>query len=82
MTIQEAYGATIRELRKEKKLSQEKLAFESGLDRSFLSLVESGRKLPSLVTIFQIAHGLNILPSRIFAIVEAKCGVTDPMRRE
>lgn len=75
MTIEEAFGITVRTLRKEKKLSQEKLAFGAGLDRSFLSLVEGGRKQPSLLTIFQIAHALEVPPSTIFKAVEEKLGI-------
>ncbi|MCM2357589.1 MAG: helix-turn-helix domain-containing protein [Geobacteraceae bacterium] len=73
MTLETAFGQVIRDFRKAKKLSQEKLAFESGLDRTFISLLECGRKQPSLVTIFQLAKALQIPPSRIIASVEEKC---------
>ncbi len=73
MTLETAFGQVIRDVRKAKKLSQEKLAFESGLDRAFISLLECGRKQPSLVTIFQLAKALQIPPSQIIASVEEKC---------
>lgn len=73
MTLETAFGQVIRDFRKAKKLSQEKLAFESGLDRTFISLLECGRKQPSLVTIFQLAKALQIPPSQIIASVEEKC---------
>ncbi len=73
MTLETAFGQVIRDVRKAKKLSQEKLAFESGLDRTFISLLECGRKQPSLVTIFQLAKALQIPPSQIIASVEEKC---------
>ncbi len=73
MTIESAFGQVIKDFRKAKKLSQEKLAFESGLDRAFISLLECGRKQPSLVTIFQLAKALQIPPSQIIASVEEKC---------
>lgn len=73
MTLETAFGQVIRDFRKAKKLSQEKLAFESGLDRTFISLLECGRKQPSLVTIFQLAKALQSPPSQIIASVEEKC---------
>jgi transcriptional regulator with XRE-family HTH domain len=51
-------------------LSQEKLSFESGLDRSFISQLECGLKQPSLVTIFQLAKALQTSPARIIESVE------------
>jgi len=72
LTIEETFGEVIRELRKAKQLSQEKLAEISNLDRSFISLLETGKKQPSLVTIFQLAKALNSSPSRILLAVEEK----------
>lgn len=73
MTLETAFGQVIRDVRKARKLSQEKLAFESGLDRTFISLLECGRKQPSLVTIFQLAKALQVPPAQIIASVEEKC---------
>jgi transcriptional regulator with XRE-family HTH domain len=70
LTIEEAFGQAIRELRKANQFSQEKLADMSTLDRSFISLLESGKKQPSLITIFQLAKALKSSPSKILANVE------------
>ncbi len=78
LTIEEAFGQIIRGLRKQRKLSQEKLAFESELDRSFISHLERGRKQPSLLTIFQLARSLKIPPSKLIAAVEDKCAWKNP----
>ena len=72
MTIEEAFGEAIRELRKANQISQEKLAEVSNLDRSFISLLECGRKQPSLITIFQLAKALNLSASKILSLVEEK----------
>ena len=72
MTIEEAFGEAIRELRKANQISQEKLAEISNLDRSFISLLECGRKQPSLITIFQLAKAFNLSASKILSLVEAK----------
>jgi transcriptional regulator with XRE-family HTH domain len=70
LTIEEAFGQIIKSFRKRVKFSQEKLADISMLDRSFISLLENGKKQPSLVTIFQLAKALNSTPSKILAAVE------------
>jgi transcriptional regulator with XRE-family HTH domain len=72
LTIEEAFGETIKEIRKLNHISQEKLAEASNLDRSFISLLENGHKQPSLITIFQLAKALNLSASKILSIVEAK----------
>jgi len=72
LTIEEAFGEVIRTLRKVNKISQEKLAEVSKLDRSFISLLECGRKQPSLITIFQLAKALNVSASKILSLVEKK----------
>jgi len=72
LSIEAAFGEVIRELRKRKKYSQENVAFESGLDRSYISLLETGRQQPSLVTIFQLAKALGVSPAQIITSVEEK----------
>jgi len=72
LTIEEAFGEVIRELRKAQQISQEKLADVSNLDRSFISLLECGHKQPSLITIFQFAKAFNISASKILSLVEDK----------
>src|SRR5260364_376035 len=45
-----AFGSVLRELRQERKLTQEKFAFECELDRTYISLLELGHRMPSLAT--------------------------------
>jgi transcriptional regulator with XRE-family HTH domain len=70
LTIEEAFGEVIRELRKVNQISQEKLAEISKLDRSFISLLECGRKQPSLVTIFQLVKAFDLSASKIRKITK------------
>lgn len=72
MTIEEAFGEVIRDLRKANRISQERLAEISSLDRSFISMLECGHKQPSLITIFQLAKSFNISASKILTSVEEK----------
>lgn len=72
MSIESAFGEVIRGLRKEIGRSQEDIAFDSALDRSFISQLETGRQQPSLITIFQLAKALGVSPSQIVSSVEDK----------
>jgi transcriptional regulator with XRE-family HTH domain len=71
------FGLVIKELRKERKLSQERLADEASLDRTFLSQLETGRKQPSLLTILQLAHALRVEASDLIQRMENKLQVKD-----
>jgi transcriptional regulator with XRE-family HTH domain len=57
------FGKALKRLRKDRKLSQEELADLSGLDRSYISILERNLKLPSLYTILALASGLGIKAS-------------------
>jgi transcriptional regulator with XRE-family HTH domain len=70
LTIEEAFGLALQELRKAQKMSQEELGFESGYHRTYISQLERGHKSPSLKTIFQLAVALKELPSEIILCVE------------
>ncbi|OTU12605.1 helix-turn-helix domain-containing protein [Acinetobacter baumannii] len=54
------FGIRLAELRKKNGISQEKLALESGLARSYLSGVERGQRNTSLLNIYKIADTLDI----------------------
>lgn len=60
MTIQERIGNRITQLRKEKKLSQQKFAYEADIERSFLTHIEKGRKNISVGTLERIFNALDI----------------------
>lgn len=62
MSLEEAFGDTLRSLRNKAELSQEKLAFQCDLDRTYISLLERGLRQPSLTTLFSIANALDIKP--------------------
>ena len=69
-TIELQFGETLRHLRAQKGLSQEVLGFESGYHRTYISLLERGKKSPSLKTIFQLANALNIKPSELIELIQ------------
>ena len=68
--LQKSFGTVLRKLRVEKGLSQEDLAFEAGLDRTFISMLERGVRQPSLSSLFAVASALQIRASRIVRLTE------------
>ena len=52
-------GDAVRTIRKGRGVSQETLAFDSGLDRTFVSAVERGVRNPSLISIYALADALE-----------------------
>ena len=77
MSIESALGSVIRRIRKEMQLSQNDLALNSNLDRSYISQVESGKKNLTIVSLFNFANGLNVSPQRILREVEALIAVNE-----
>lgn len=60
------FGKRLSELRKEKKgWSQEQLAYESGLARSYVSGVERGVRNISLKNICKLAETLEVNPAEL-----------------
>ena len=64
------FGQVLRELRVNKKISQEKLAEFCDLDRTYISLLERGLRQPTLTTLFKIAQALEVQPSEIVRRIE------------
>jgi transcriptional regulator with XRE-family HTH domain len=54
------FGTVLKDFRKNAEKSQEALAFESGLDRTYISLLELGRRSPTLDTMLALCQALNI----------------------
>ena len=52
------------------KFSQEELAFKSGLDRTYISMMERNIKQPTITTIFLLADALEMKPSEFVQQLE------------
>ncbi|HJT78990.1 MAG TPA: helix-turn-helix transcriptional regulator [Gemmataceae bacterium] len=63
--IAAGFGQRVRELRKARGLSQEAFAAECGLDRTYVSGIERGRRNVSLRNIEVIARALGISISEL-----------------
>jgi transcriptional regulator with XRE-family HTH domain len=59
------FGRHLAQLRKSKGWSQEKLALESGLARSYLGGVERGQRNVALLNICRLARALGMPPSAL-----------------
>ena len=64
--IKKKYGERLRQLRKTKGLSQEEMAFRSGLHRTYVSDLERGTRNVSLENIEKIAKVLGLELSEVF----------------
>jgi transcriptional regulator with XRE-family HTH domain len=60
-----AFGQRLIELRKQKGWSQERLALESGLARSYVSGIERGLRNVALYNICLLAETLGVKPSEM-----------------
>jgi len=59
------FGLHIKALRKNKNLSQERLASLSELDRTYISGIERGKRNVSLLNIIKIAEALELKASAL-----------------
>lgn len=66
-----SFAKALRDLRKARGISQEALAFDAGLDRTYISLLELGRRSPTLETMMAIACALGISLTELAAATEA-----------
>jgi len=65
-TIEKQFGERVRKLRLARSLSQEELAFKSGVHRTYLGSIERGERNPSLKNIAAIAKALDVTLSQLF----------------
>lgn len=54
------FGKRIREIRKQKNLSQEELAHKANLHRTYIGMIERAEKNITLINIEKIANALEI----------------------
>lgn len=60
-----AFGRHVRTLRQQLEISQEELAANCGLDRTYISGIERGKRNVSLINIFRLAKALGTTPSEL-----------------
>jgi transcriptional regulator with XRE-family HTH domain len=67
LSIKQRFGLAIKQRRGELGISQEELAFRSGLHRTYISDIERGSRNLSLENIEKLAKALEITISTLFA---------------
>lgn len=65
MESAQAFGQALRDLRQARGLTQENLAFEAGLERVFISMLERGVRQPTFTTILKLAAALECTASEL-----------------
>ncbi len=60
------FGEKVRELRKEKGLSQEELSFKADLHRTYIGMIERAEKNITLINIEKIANALEVSIKDLF----------------
>lgn len=60
------FGEKVRNLRKERGLSQEELSFRSELHRTYIGMIERAEKNITLINIEKIAKALNVEINELF----------------
>ena len=70
MNLQQIFGETIKKIRLEKGLSQETLAFEADIDRTYISDIEKGERNISIQVASKLALALQISFSDLIKKIE------------
>jgi transcriptional regulator with XRE-family HTH domain len=69
-------ATNVRRARKALKLSQEALAFEAGVDRTYISQVERGKRNITIVVLARLAAALHTTPERLVASSPKECNLS------
>ena len=65
MDLRQAFAANLRRLRHAKGISQEDLAHEAGINRSYMSKLEKGATYPGLEIIAKLTTVLEVEPAEL-----------------
>jgi transcriptional regulator with XRE-family HTH domain len=76
------FGELVKDFRNQRDLSQEKLAAKTGLDRTFISLIENGKRNPTLLTLLKISGAFGLAPSDLMLEFEKRCREDEKRKSE
>jgi transcriptional regulator with XRE-family HTH domain len=54
------FGRNVRKIRQQRRMTQEKLAFEAEIDLTYVGGIERGKRNPSLLVMARIATALSV----------------------
>lgn len=69
-SISKRFGLFIAKLRNERGMTQEELAFKSGLHRTYIGMIERGERNITLVNAMRLADAFGIRMSEMFSEYE------------
>src|SRR5690606_8052378 len=72
MNVCQQFGANLRKERLKRGISQERLALEAGINRSYVGSVERGERNVSLVNICKLAKAIGCSSSELMTDVEVE----------
>lgn len=81
MRGRELVGANLRRLRVEREVSQERLAFDAGVDRSYVGGMERGEENPTVDVLDKLASTLAVSVGELLAPVSASGPINAGLRR-
>jgi transcriptional regulator with XRE-family HTH domain len=64
------FGATLRKIRRSRRLSQESLAELAGVTADYLGFVERGENVPTVVMMLRLARALGVDPAALLADID------------
>lgn len=67
---EQVFGEVLREFRTSSGKTQETVALDAGLDRTYISMLERGLRQPTLETVLSLSRALGVAASEIVARVE------------
>lgn len=65
MDVRKRVGINLKRLRRDRQLSQEELAFEAGVHRTYISGVERGIRNPTVLVLEEIARALKVPAAKL-----------------
>lgn len=72
MDVRKRIGWNLRRMRKEKRITQEDFATDSGFDRGYISGVERGVRNPSALVLERLAEALDVDVAEFFDLQKAE----------
>ena len=69
-TVSERFGEVVRRVRESKSTSQEKLAEWAEIDRTYVSMIERGKRNPTLEVADRLAEALGVRLSELIRRAE------------
>lgn len=67
MTLETAFSTVLKRYRDKAGMTQAKLAEKSDLAVVYISLLENGRRRPSIETLLRLADGLGVSAAQLFS---------------